>query len=162
MMLRKSVFLLGPPVGLLIVLAILTALTGPGRIQADDAPQAETKLVPVDRSMHEFMEYYFQPTYLRLKSVMAAAPTENAGWKAIKADSLVLAEGGNLLLSRTPLRDPLKWNASSVAVREAAGQLYKAAKKKDFEASRKSYEQMLTNCNACHKQFAGGKHILAP
>ena len=24
------------------------------------------------------------------------------------------------------------------------------------------YEQMLTNCNSCHKQFAGGKHMLAP
>jgi hypothetical protein len=49
-----------------------------------------------------------------------------------------------------------------VAVRDSAGQLYKAARKKDFDASRKSYEQMLTKCNSCHKQFAGGKHMLAP
>ena len=63
---------------------------------------------------------------------------------------------------RTPLRDPAKWNEYSVAVRDSAGQLYKAARKKDFDACRKTYEQMLTNCNSCHKQFAGGKHMLAP
>jgi hypothetical protein len=128
----------------------------------EDAVPAEPKLVPVDRSMHEFMEYFFQPTYQRLKPVMAAAPSANAGWKAIKSDSLILAEGGNLLLLRTSLKDPAKWNEYSVAVRDSAGQLYKAARKKDFDASRKSYEQMLTNCNSCHKQFAGGKHLLAP
>jgi Cytochrome C' len=159
---RKTALLLGLSTSLITILVTLPAITSPRRIQADDAPQSETKLVPVDRSMHEFMEYYFQPTYLRLKPVMAAAPADNAGWRAIKADSLILAEGGNLLLLRTPLRDPAKWNASSVAVREAAGQLYKAAKKRDFDASRKAYEAMLTNCNSCHKQFAGGKHILAP
>src|SRR5579862_5043618 len=102
---RRTVLLLGLPTSLIAMLVTGAAITGPRPIQAGDAPQSEAKLVPVDRSMHEFMEYYFQPTYLRLKPVMAAAPADNAGWKAIKADSLLLAEGGNLLLLRTPLRD---------------------------------------------------------
>ena len=112
--------------------------------------------------MHEFMEYFFQPTYQRLKPAMASAPADRAGWRAIKSDAMILAEGGNLLLLPTPLRDPAKWNEFSVSVRDAAGQLYKQAKKKDFDACRKAYEQMLTSCNACHKQFAGSKHMLAP
>lgn len=33
---------------------------------------------------------------------MASEPTNNAGWKTIKSDALILAEGGNLLLSRSP------------------------------------------------------------
>ena len=33
---------------------------------------------------------------------MAAAPADNAGWKAVKSDALILAEGGNLLLLRQP------------------------------------------------------------
>ena len=130
-------------------------------VQADEGAETH-KLAPVDRSMHEFMEYYFQPTYQRLKPAMASAPTDNARWRAIKSDALILGEGGNLLQLRTPPRDPAKWNTLSVAVRDTAAQLYKAARKKDFEASRKSYELMLESCNACHKQFAGGKHILAP
>ncbi len=39
--------------------------------------------------MHEFMEYMFQPTYKRLQKSIAAEPTDKAGWKGIKADSLV-------------------------------------------------------------------------
>jgi hypothetical protein len=66
------------------------------------------------------------------------------------------------LLLRKSAKDPANWDAYSVAVRDTAGQLYKAARAKDFAASRKAYEQMLVNCNRCHKQFAGGKHMLAP
>jgi hypothetical protein len=159
---RKTLFWLSLPAALLSSLLISQAVSVPRQVRGEDAPQTQTKLVPVDKSMHEFMEYFFQPTYLRLKSTMAAAPSANEGWKAIKSDSLILAEGGNLLLLRTPLRDPARRNESSVAVRDSAGQLYKAARKKDFDLCRKTYEQMLTNCNSCHKQFAGGKHMLAP
>jgi hypothetical protein len=159
---RKTIFWLSLPAALLSTLLISQAVSVPRQVRGDDASQTQTKLVPVDKSMHEFMEYFFQPTYLRLKASMAAAPSANEGWKAIKSDSLILAEGGNLLLLRTPLRDPAKWNEYSVAVRDSAGQLYKAARKKDLDACRKTYEQMLTNCNSCHKQFAGGKHMLAP
>jgi hypothetical protein len=96
--------------GLFSLLLTLPAVNGPRAAHGEDAVRAQPTLVPVDRSMHEFMEYFFQPSYQRLKPVMAAAPSANAGWKAIKSDSLILAEGGNLLLLRTPLRDPAKWN----------------------------------------------------
>lgn len=108
------------------------------------------------------MEYFFQPTYLRLRHAIAAEPSDNSGWRGIKSDALIFAEGGNLLLLRTPPKDPAKWNESSAAVRDFGGQLYRAARKKDFDAARKAYEKMLMSCNACHKEFAGGKHILSP
>src|SRR5262245_18130875 len=60
---------------------------------------------PVESDMHESMEYVFEPTYKRLKPAMASAPADNKGWKAIKADSLILAESGNLLLIRQPDKD---------------------------------------------------------
>jgi hypothetical protein len=131
-------------------------------VRGEDTVQSDPELVPVEKSMHEFMEYFFQPTYQRLKPVMASPPTGNPGWKAIKSDALIFAEGGNLLLLRKSAKDPAHWSEYSLAVRDSAGQLYKAARKKDFAASRTAYEQMLTNCNSCHKQFAGGKHMLAP
>jgi hypothetical protein len=148
--------------GLLSMLLTFPVLNGPQPAQGDDTVQAAPGLVPVEHSMHEFMEYVFQPTYLRLKPAIAAPPSGNPGWKAIKSDALILAEGGNLLLLRKSAKDPANWDAYSVAVRDTAGQLYKAARAKDFAASRKAYEQMLISCNRCHTQFAGGKHMLAP
>ncbi|MBW3600878.1 MAG: hypothetical protein KY475_26880 [Planctomycetes bacterium] len=117
---------------------------------------------PVEDDMHEFMEYAFQPTYRRLKEAMAATPADNAGWKAIKADALLLAEGGNLLLLRTPAENPEVWREHSVAVRELGGKLYQAGKTRDFPAGRKHYEAMLKSCNRCHDEFADGEHQLAP
>jgi len=126
------------------------------------AEEASDAAEPVEPDMHEFMEYVFQPTFKRLKPAMAEAPADNAGWKAIKADSLILAEGGNLLLSRQPDEDAADWVKHSVQVRDFGGQLYRAAKAKDYEAARKHYTSMVQNCNACHHQFANGEHILAP
>lgn len=131
-------------------------------VQAAPTAEANDAAQPVEPDMHEFMEYVFQPTFKRLKPVMAAAPADNAGWKAIKADALILAEGGNLLLIRQPKEDAADWVKHSVQVRDFGGQLYRAAKAKDYTTARKHYESMVQNCNACHNQFAGGEHILTP
>jgi hypothetical protein len=140
----------------LVAAVCATLLGAAGAAVLAAAPQ------PVEPDMHEFMEYLFQPTYRRLKLSMASAPADNAGWKAIKADSLILAEGGNLLLGRAPDGDAAAWDALSVAVRELGGQLYQAAKNKDFDTARGHYQAMLLKCNACHDQFAGGEHQLTP
>ena len=117
---------------------------------------------PVENDMHEFMEYVFQPTYKRLQQAMAAEPADNNAWKGIKADSLILAEGGNLLLFRSPDKDAAAWSDLSNAVRESGGNLYQASKKKDYKLARQHYEVMLKKCNACHDKFAEGEHQLAP
>jgi hypothetical protein len=126
------------------------------------APNPPARLQPVDESTHEFMEYFFQPTYKRLKAAMAKAPAGGAGWKTVKADSLVLAEGGNLLLMRTPPKGGADWNKRAIEVRTRGGQLYRAAKKRDHKSAQTHYRAMLTSCNACHKAFAKGKHQLKP
>ena len=136
-------------------------LAGANSAARAESPQAAAPQA-VEKDMHEFMEYVFQPTYLRLKQAMAAEPADNKAWKPIKADSLILAEGGNLLLMRAPEKDAAAWNELSAAVRDAGAGLYAAAKKKDFQAARPHYEQMLKKCNACHDQFADGEHQLAP
>lgn len=125
---------------------------------------SETAVIvkPVEPDMHEFMEYVFQPSYKRLKPAMAGEPADKQGWKVIKAESLTLAESGNLLLMRLPKKDAADWAAHSVKVREFGGQLYKAAKARDYKLADKHYKAMIENCNACHKQFENGKHILAP
>jgi hypothetical protein len=127
-----------------------------------DNPPAKNSPMPTDASMHDFMEGVFQGPYRRLKVAIAAEPKDNAGWKVIRSEALILAEGGNLTLLRKPEKDTDKWTEYSIASRDAGAELFKAAKKKDFAESKKAYEKMLTSCNACHKQFDNGKNQLMP
>ena len=94
----------------------------------------------VEPSPHEFMEYVFQPTYRRLKKSIAA---DEADWGAIKSDSLILAEGGNLLLLRGPEKDRDSWIELAQQVRKTGGDLYHAAKKKDVAHSVQTADRKL-------------------
>jgi hypothetical protein len=146
----------------LFAAATLTALlAGRGLTARAESPTAGQPR-PVEQDMHEFMEYVFEPAYKRLKPALAAPPADNSGWKIIKADGLLLAEGGNLLLLRKPEDDKAAWDELSAAVRDAGSALYQAARAKDYPAARGHYEAMLKKCNACHDKFAAGEHQLAP
>jgi hypothetical protein len=117
---------------------------------------------PIDVNMHDFMEGVFQSPYLRLKKSMSAEPKDNASWKLLRSDALILAEGGNLVMMRKPEKDIQAWEQFSVASRNAGEELVKAAKLRDFKGASTAYQSMLKHCNACHQQFAEGKHQLAP
>ncbi|MBX7104304.1 MAG: cytochrome c [Gemmataceae bacterium] len=130
--------------------------------RAADREPAKSQAKPVPVNMHDFMEGMFQSPYKRLKAAMAAEPKDNAGWKAIRSDALILAEGGNLLLMRLPDSNVDQWTKYSVDSRDAGAALVKAGKAKDFAKAKEAYHAMLNHCNACHKQFEEGKHILKP
>ena len=153
-------------VSVLWVAATLFIPSSAQEVQASSAssfrPLPEDEAVIVEDSMHEFMEYVFQPTYRRLKKTMAEEPTANSGWKALKSDSLILAESSNLLFARTPDENGADWNKHAAASRRDGAELYKAARKKDFTEATAAYKRMLESCNACHRQFENGKHILTP
>lgn len=130
-------------------------------IGQDEQPTSESPRI-IEDSMHEFMEYVFQPTYKRLKVTMAKKPEGKAGWKAMKSDSLILAESCNLLFPRTPDQDGADWKKFTVESRDHGEKLYQAAAAKDFDKATAAYGLMLNSCNACHRQFENGKHILKP
>lgn len=136
------------------------APTASNKAKADSSKQ-KISAQPVEPNMHEFMEYVFEPPYKRLRAAMASAP-DNAGWKAIKSDSLILAEAGNLLLLRHPEENEASWREHSAAVRDLGKQFYTASRKKNYEAAKKSYTVLLQKCNSCHDKFAGGEHQLKP
>jgi hypothetical protein len=153
--------------------ALLTAglflldLGGDGRsprAAAQATREQRPKPEPVEPDMHEFMEYLFQPTYVRLKGAMEEEPEDDDGatWGTVKSGALILAEGGNLIMLRGPEEERGAWDTHAAAVRSAGGQLYRAAKEKDFDAATAHYEVMLTACNACHDEFADGEHQLSP
>ena len=144
-------------------LAFQSTSTSQHRAQAD-SPQAKSAAKPVEPSMHEFMEYVFEEPYKRLKTTMASEPANKGAWKGIKSDALILAEAGNLLLLRDSDAgdDAAAWRKLSVAVRDAGGDFYQAARKRDYTAAKASYTALLKKCNACHDAFADGEHQLTP
>lgn len=146
-------------------IGLLSSSFSPGDSQAaaNNAPAAQAAAAPkpVETDMHEFMEYIYKPTYLRLRTALAKRPRRTA-WRNIKADVLVQAEGGNLLLIRAPKENAAEWNKLAVENRELGAKLYAAAKKRDYTNGRKHWEAMIKNCNVCHTKFAGGEHQLKP
>lgn len=122
----------------------------------------DDELKPVDVNMHDFMEGMFQAPYRRLKVAMEKEPADPAGWKALRSDALILTEGSNLLLIRKPEKDVADWLKYAASSRDAGAEIIKAAKQKKFEESKEAYVRMLDHCNACHKQFENGKHIMKP
>jgi hypothetical protein len=145
-----------------VVVLVLVSASPRGGVSAQEGSAEKAVSVPVEDDMHEFMEYVFLPTYERLKSQMAAEPGGQQAWKDIRSASLILAEGGNLLLLRPSEEDAGEWKQLSLAVREHGAKLYQSARKRDYPAARGHYEAMLTRCNACHERFAGGEYQLSP
>jgi hypothetical protein len=145
----------------LVTLAVLSIAIGWRLAPRATAADVAVQIVAVEPDMHEFMEYFFQPTYQRLQASMAQIGTDSPNWKAIKSDSLILAESTTLLLGRGEAGEA-SWQKHVQETRAAAAELYNAAKAKDVQLSRDRYTTMITRCNACHQDFAGGEHQLMP
>jgi len=129
----------------------------------EKAPQADsTEIEPVESDMHEFMEYLCEEPYKRMREQLAAEPTDKKVWKGIKSDGLILAEAGNLLVDRGPADHKEAWQKQAVSMREAGRELYATAKTREFKPTREKWEALIVRCNACHKEFADGKHQLTP
>lgn len=151
------------PPAILFAITAIAVTTGYfiPRVVAEDAkPKKEP--VPIETNLHEFMEYVFEPTIHELRESMTPENAKSPAWGKIKSGSLILGEGGNLLLMRVPEESPEDFKTHAITMREYAGELYRHAHKKDFDAARKSYTTMIKSCNQCHQQFAGGEHLQEP
>ena len=157
---RNIVVFSGLAIGLALLLARFASLNG--SVQAEDQQKAAGTLVPIDVSMHYFMEGLFQQPFRRLKPAMIAEPTDKPGWKILRSESLIMAEGSNLLLLHKPEKDSDKWVEYSLATRDRGVEMNAAATRKDFAGAKKAYEAMVVQCNACHKHFDDGKNQLEP
>jgi hypothetical protein len=146
----------------IVISALAASLVGPRPERATAADKPGEAPVPVKASMHDYMEALFQGPQKRLKTAIAAEPKDTAGWKAIRSEALTLAEGSNGLLLRKPEKDADEWTKYSVASRDAAAEVYKSARAKDYAAAKKAYDAMIVHCNACHKKFDEHNHVIVP
>src|SRR5947207_3200820 len=94
---------------LLLVCALFRLQENVAPLRAADTKSEKPAAKPVPVNMHDFMEGVFQSPYRRLKAAMATEPKNDAEWKALRSDALILAEGGNLLLMRLPEKEGGHW-----------------------------------------------------
>jgi hypothetical protein len=83
----------------------------------------------------------------------ADPPREAKDWIALRAQALLLAESGNLLLMGTRVRDDNEWTRQAAALRDAAEGAAKAAAAKDAMALSEAGEQIYETCEQCHQEY---------
>lgn len=151
-----------------IAVAVSALIMMPSTHAADEEHEGESHdtkanaMQPVEADMHEFMEYAFEPFFHELKESMAESPKDKKAWKPVKANSLILAENGNLLMLRGPDEKKSEWNKIAADLRDQGKLLYQAAKKRDYAVARKEYVTFVAKCNVCHEKFAEGEHMQKP
>ncbi len=132
----------------------------PTAAQNSDKPIDE-QFVAID-SMHHFMEYISQPSYLALKEKLAEEPTDRRDYRTIKSHALILAETSALVAQRVPTdldeEQTKQWKQISLDVYNSGKVLYGA--NGDFAKAKESFGLMIDNCNHCHQVFDNGKHQL--
>ena len=121
---------------LVILLPLACVALLPMTEAANSGSSDQHKMQPVESDVHEFMEYAFEPFFEQLKSSLAAPPPDKKAWVPVKANSLVLAESGNLLMLRGPADHRAEWNHLAAELRKQGQTLYQSAKKRNFETTK--------------------------
>jgi hypothetical protein len=125
-------------------------------------PPTKYRIKPVEADMHEFMGHVCKPLYSRLRQGLAARPIDEAAWKSVASDALILAEAGNLLLGRAPEADGDRWASNAVGLRTFGTLVYRSSREKDYQPAQFNFRHLVEQCNDCHREFAGGEPRLEP
>jgi len=87
-----------------------------------------------------------------------APPKNEVEWNAIRAQALLLAESGNLLMMAGRVRDQGNWMRDSKMLIDAGAAAYKAASAKDMTAILALNDQLNAACVTCHEQYRPNYH----
>ena len=119
------------------------------------APAPAAPLRPVG-TMSELMVHLIRPTSDAVFYLTSRTPTTEAEWVALQAQTLTLAEAGNLLLLPVHARGRAQWIADARLMLEAGRKAFAAAKAKDVAALEALNDEMYESCVACHTHFRAG------
>ncbi len=112
---------------------------------------------------HHLMEYIVEEAFDELKEDLGTEPANKKAWKGVLSSAAMLAETGNLLRIRRPDdADAKEWATLSIALRETGSAVMKAAKARDYAATKKAYDAMVASCNRCHTKLTDGEPKIEP
>lgn len=127
----------------ILTMAMLTAWC------AAAAAAQEPTLRPI-ATVRELMEAMIIPASDALFDVPPEAPTDDAEWKRLRYNALILAESANLLLIGDRPRDREVWVRSARTLGDAALDALKAVDGRNIDALLDAGDRILGACTQCH------------
>ncbi|MBI2477365.1 MAG: hypothetical protein HYV60_01545 [Planctomycetia bacterium] len=158
----KAACCLGTLIGLACYGLWFVASAGHTPVTAAEETKKKHAVEAVEGDMHEFMGHLYEPTYKRLRQALASKPTGEEAWKHVASDALILAEGGNLLLARSPDSTDDAWASNATGIRTFGSFVYRSAREKDYMNALFYYRHMVEQCNDCHREFGSPDMRLEP
>ena len=116
------------------------------------APPTTDALRPI-ATVRQVMLGITVPASNAVFAVAGQAPADDAGWEAVEASALAVAESGNLLLVKPRAVDDGDWKRWSVALVDAGVKAAKAAHSKDADATGVAGDDMYNVCEQCHAKY---------
>jgi hypothetical protein len=140
-------------VGLFAALAVTLA--------AQRAPATGVRAVADSKQLHDIL---ITPASDALFDASAANPPgDDKAWAAARNQALLLAEGGNLLMLGSRVRDTGNWMRMSRALVDAAALAAAAAEKKDAKGLEAAADSITVACMECHRPYRDqGRQMGAP
>jgi hypothetical protein len=123
--------------------------------------QAPTSFQPVG-NMSQLMIDIIYPTSDAIFYVDRDPPKNEHEWALLRAQALMLAESGNLIMMAGRARDQENWIKYSKIMNDLGKTAFKAAQAKDLDGIRALNDPLNDVCVNCHLQYRPGYHKRAP
>jgi len=119
--------------------------------------QAPTTFQPVG-NMSQLMIDIIYPTSDALFYVDRDPPKNEHEWSLLRAQALMLAESGNLIMMAGRARDQENWVKYSKIMIDLGNTAFKAAQAKNLDGIRALNDPLNDVCVNCHLQYRPGYH----
>ena len=104
-------------------------------------------------TVHDIMEAITIPASDKVFAAASEPPKNAAGWAAVRAHALAVAESSNLLMMPKRAVDQKDWIKWATAQLKAAQLVIKAAEAKDGDALATAGDALYATCEGCHKVY---------
>jgi hypothetical protein len=136
-------------------------MAGAGLLAMAAMAQAPTTFQPVG-NMSQLMIDIIYPTSDAIFYVDREPPKNDHEWGLLRAQALMLAESGNLLMMAGRARDQDNWIKDSKMLIDLGNTAFKAAQAKNLDAIRALNDPLNDACVLCHTQYRPGYHRRPP
>jgi hypothetical protein len=104
-------------------------------------------------TVKQLMQGITVPASNAVFAVAGTAPTDDAGWQAVEASALAVAESGNLMLMKPRAIDAQEWQQYALALVDAGQRAAEAAHAKDADKTSLAGDDMYNVCEQCHAKY---------
>ena len=147
---------------LVVSLMAGAGLLATAALAQDPAPaQAPAAFHPVG-NMSQLMIDIIYPTSDAIFYVDRDPPKTEKQWNDLRAQALMLAESGNLLLMEGRARDQKNWVLDAKMMLDIGEKAFHAAQAHDLDGIRALNDSLNAACVTCHQQYRPGYHRRPP